>query len=280
MSPPSRCTSKNTSKLAFFCVLGILSLVHTGCLRWLHPVRPLDLHECLTLPKGCNRHVYIFFVHGLDPLDFCNLKGVCRYCQDLGYTQTYYGQLYHVPRFVKEIRRIHECDPFARFVLVGFSAGANQVRNMANRLGQEGITIDLLVYMGGNTLKNEPRSRPANALRILHILGTGYIWKGEPISGVENIHHPDAWHFGTPTHRGTLQRLAQELAVVACRVPVGPAVPHEELPLPKTTSRKISNGWDFLRPALSLDVPRSTTDGQARAGGDSVPERVTALSRQ
>src|SRR5439155_11479436 len=116
--------------------------------------------------------VHVFLIHGMDPLDFANLSGVRDYIQSLGFIKTHYGQLYHLWEFKKELRRVHEEDPEARFVLIGFSFGANMVRELANAVKQDGIVIDLLVYLGGNTLENTPPNRPDHVLHIVNILAS------------------------------------------------------------------------------------------------------------
>src|SRR5439155_1183533 len=122
-----------------------------------HPVQsslPELAQACQELPNGCRDHVYVFMIHGMDPFDYANLEGVKDYLHELGFTRTYYGQLQHTARFTKEVRRIHQEDPDARFVLIGFSFGANMVRNIARDVKGDSITIDLLLYLGGNTLEN------------------------------------------------------------------------------------------------------------------------------
>jgi hypothetical protein len=211
-------------------------------------------------------------VHGLDPLDTANLSGVRDYCNRLGFHQTYYGQLYHTAFFRKEIRRIHQEDPDAHFVLIGFSFGANMVCSLAQAVKDDGITIDLLVYLGGNTLENTTADRPGNAGPIIKVRAKGWVRHGAEIDGAENIQESDVWHFGSPTHARTLDALTQELTRIASSVPIQePAVlnrstvPAEPVPTPRSvqpppTASK-PDEWDFLRPANQLELPfKSATD--------------------
>jgi hypothetical protein len=195
----------------------------------MHPVEepPPDAWTTLKMFPQCARdHVYLFFITGLDPFDHSNLTGLIEYCRTLGFNNSYYGQMWHGHRFADEVRRIRREDPEARIVLVGFSFGANVMKLMANSLHHKNdIPIDLLVYLGGNTLENVPENRPDNVLKVVHILATGYIWKGHQIDGVENCKLADAWHFDSPTHPHTLAMIAHELAEVVARVPVVEVVP-------------------------------------------------------
>ena len=166
--------------------------------------------------------MYIFMVHGMDPLDLANLTGVRDYLHALGFRKTFLGQLYHTAGFDKEIHQLHKDDPQGRFVLIGYSFGANMVRSLANSPRADSIPIDLLVYISGNTLKNEPGDQPDNVRKIVNILARGSIWNGAEMDQAENLNLPNVFHFGFPTHPATLEVLRREMAVVAGRVQVFP----------------------------------------------------------
>jgi hypothetical protein len=248
-----------------------------GCLRCLHPVGPPTPEQAAPsacLPACCRNHVHVYFIHGMDPLDAANLAGVRDYVQGLGYLKTHYGQLYHTCSFRDDLRRVHDEDPDARFALVGFSFGANMVRNVCQAVKDDGITVDLLVYLGGNTLKDCPSDKPDNALHIVNILATGCIWNGDHLEGADNMHYTDVWHFGSPSHLHTLDVLAEELAVVAARVPVvvkappGPAVPLDEPPTPRPSHPMPPaprDEWDFLKPDDVEGKPAAAPEREAPA---------------
>lgn len=236
----------------------------SGCLSCTHPIGPAcpELAEpCRMLPKCARNHVHVFFIHGMDPADCANLSGVRDYVQSLGFQKTYYGQLYHGHQFKAVVRDIHQKDCDARFVLVGFSFGANMVRNIAQAAKEEGIKIDLLVYLGGNTLKNGPKDQPENVCRIVNILAQGCIWNGDTLDRAENVQVRGRWHFGSPSHPFTVQVLAQDLAEIASSVPI--PIEHQQqrppwdetVPKPrKLESRKPEkrDEWDFLKPVSRL----------------------------
>jgi hypothetical protein len=249
MTPP------RTTRVAL-AAAALLLFGPAGCMSFLHPVdrpAPEQLAGCEQLPKACRQQVYVFFIHGVDPLDYANLSGVRDYVQSLGFIKTYYGQLYHTSYFTDEIRKVHAREPEARFALVGFSFGANMVRNIANAVRDEGIAIDLVVYLGGNTLTNAEEDRPANVQRIVNVLATGWVWNGATMDNAENINYDNVWHFGSPTHPHTLDVLARELTDVAARVPYvervpGPAQagPTTRPVVPQTSAKR--DEWDFLLP--------------------------------
>lgn len=240
-----------------------------GCLNFVHSLDAPPKEQILPserIPTPSRNHVHIFLIHGMDPLDLANLGGLTEYIHALGYIKTHYGQMYHLWEFKTELRRVYKEDPEARFVLIGFSFGANLVRQLANAVKDEGVIIDLLVYLGGNTLENTPPNRPDHVLHIANILASGCIWNGTTLDGADNLHYDNVWHFGSPTHPQTRELLARELAVVAARVPyverVPPPLP-EEAPRPRPVrpdqARKVAplpSDWDFLKSRGTYDEPQ------------------------
>ncbi|HZT81346.1 MAG TPA: hypothetical protein VFA26_14045 [Gemmataceae bacterium] len=256
------------------CVVAAGLAAGPGCMCMIHPIdraSPEVLEPCRAAPKGAREHVYVFFVHGMDPLDCANLTGVRDYVQSLGFTKTYYGQLFHTWHFEGEIKKVKEKDPDARIVLIGFSFGANMVCHLANAAKKDGIPIDLMVYLGGNTMKNEPHDQPENVHRMINILAQGCIWNGDTLERAENIQVTGVWHFGSPTHPYTLEVLARELAAVAASVPVPapppepvlPAWPETAPPPRRSTSEKPGTprgDWDFLRPVARFQSQPKPTE--------------------
>jgi hypothetical protein len=265
-------------------LLGMLALLSgPGCLSFLNPIGPPPPQQAfstLSIPPIYRNHVYIFMVHGMDPLDMSNLSGLRDYIHELGFIKTFYGQVYHYLEMKYHMGLIHEKDPLARFVLIGFSFGANVARELAYDAKEEGVPVDLLVYLGGNTLENTPRDRPAHVGHVVNILASGCIWNGCQMDNAINMHYDHVWHFGSPSHVDTRAVLAQELALAASRVRVvlkPPPLPRdwgglppagsEEAPPPRKVSeeapppRKVKpsaaaprDQWDFLKPPHTVDL--------------------------
>ncbi len=254
------------------CTLGLALLCGPGCLTCLHAIEPAQedcTAHCLAVPDCCKDHVYIFLINGLDPLEYGNLRGVRSHLQALGFSQTYYAQLYHGHSIKKEVRRLHEEDPEARFVLIGFSFGANLARWVTRQVQEAGISIDMLVYISGNTMRNIPRDRPDNAGMIVNITASELLRNGAKLDDAENDQLKNARHFGAPTHPDTLRALERGLATVAERVPMMEQVVEVEVdstvpvPIEEPTPRPTApqsigrrDEWDFLKPVSRLDSPR------------------------
>jgi hypothetical protein len=202
-------------------------------------------------------------INGLDPVNYGNMAGLRDYLVEMGVARTYLGQVYHAKCFVKDIRRIHREDPFARFVLIGFSLGANLVVEVARDVQPDGIQIDLMVFLSGNhPVAPMPKTRPANVCRVINLLADGLMGSRGERDWAENIRLTHTHHFGSPTHCLTLKTLAQEIAQIAATIPVvelcGGTLPGpvEKAPMPRptrgpwpTTAR---GEWDFLKPVAQL----------------------------
>jgi hypothetical protein len=122
--------------------------------------------------------------------------------------------------FQRTICELRRADPCSRFVLVGYSCGANRVRSLAHRLNEEGIDVELLVYLGGDTIRDGDESRPCNVRRILNITGRGYIGyafmlNGDTIQGAENI-RINVHHLGLPSRPETVEAITRALLDVVC----------------------------------------------------------------
>jgi len=192
-------------------------------LGFTHPLQSdIDWSQVPLGPNStwCRQHTHVFFVNGIDPLNLCEFYGLCKFVGRHGFPNTYFGQMPCGSRFLQKIRQIHESDPAARIVLIGFSGGVYVARRIANDLGRDGIDVDLLVYLGGDMLSNTPNCRPSNAKRILNITGNGFwlyggnlIWKGVDLEGAANM-RLQVRHLQLPSRLETIQLLMNELGEV------------------------------------------------------------------
>ena len=196
--------------------LGLGSLIH-----------PLQL-EKLTLQKQAQAipqekkdRVHFFLINGLDPLYSGNLNGVAAYFRSIGFANTSCFQFLSTWKVRRQIATIRRSDPEARIVLLGYSVGANFVRSLANNVQREGIHIDCLIYLGGDTIFNSPTSRPPNVGQIVNITGHGMIFlgrdiyfKGDNIDGAVN-HRVDVRHILLPGQGDTISLIGEQLITLA-----------------------------------------------------------------
>ena len=158
-------------------------------------------------------HVHVYFMHGLDPLDWANINSVVQFCRDMGYHHVKLVQHHEGDAVIEHIRCARANDAQSRFLIFGFSAGAASTRRVVRLLHERhGIDIDVVLYPGGIILLDNSYSRPEYVGKIIHILDGGRIIPGVKLTGAENHRFNDVWHFGTPTHPETLAILQRELA--------------------------------------------------------------------
>lgn len=244
----------------------VLSLA--GCFKWMQPVSPITPQQlilCGSMPQACRNHVYLFFLLGADPVDCADVGCLRKHLQDLGFIKAYLGDWFHKDYFAKEIRKIHAEDKVARFALIGYGLGASKARRLAETLQGDGLTIDLLVYLGGSA-----GPRPDNVLKLVNIQGTSHLKESPAVAGAENVHYLEVGSLGCVTHPKTLDCLVTELTWVASRVPVvhrepppdpfREPTPHPLGPVP-TGPR---DAWDFLKPRPPANLPGQVPDQPER----------------
>jgi hypothetical protein len=186
------------------------------------PVQQLSLRaHADAIPQEKKDRVHFYLINGLDPLQASNVHGVAAYFRSIGFTNTTSYQFPATPRARREIEAVRRSDPQARIVLLGFSVGANCARGLANSLNKDGVTIDCLVYVGGDTVFNTPTSKPANVGQIVNVTGHGLVFlgrdvyfKGDAIDGAIN-QRLDARHMSIPGNRATIELVGQQLLALA-----------------------------------------------------------------
>jgi hypothetical protein len=180
---------------------------------------------CQAIPAEARNHVYLFAINGMDPLYMANLNGLCGSMKQLGFRNVQCGSAWQTNTFRDAICRVREQDPQARVAVVGFSAGANRARQLANELNAKGVRVDLLMYVGGDTIDNTPASRPTNVGQLVNITGHGYLprggdlfYNGTDLVGAQN-QRLNARHMLLPTRPETVETLATQMIVLARRTP-------------------------------------------------------------
>jgi len=206
------------------------------------------------------------------------MGGVREALISLGYIKTYCGECCYSEYYKDEIFRLHREDQSARFVVMGYGLGANTAAEITEAVRTDGVTIDLLVYCGGVTICNDPKNRPSNALRVVHLLSGGVDSLGFAVDGADNVQLTDATHFGSPTHPFTMDLLVKELTDAASRVSVvglpQPAQPLlEQVPAPRPADERETHprdDWDFLKP--SPPAVRPTTPPAKPQAAPTMPK--------
>jgi hypothetical protein len=193
------------------------------------PACPEPLATALDLPAGCRHRVYFFLVGDLHPChDLESLR-----CQliDAGYIKVYCGKFWHLHYFTKELKKIHQDDEEARFVIVSQGGAAKTARELANRAGEAGVAIDVFVYL--DEVKD---LAPAQARQVIAIHGDGVDACGAGAATEYTL--ADAGLKGAAGHPQTLKILLHYLEPVTTSVPL---IDHDPVPPGQR------DGWDFLK---------------------------------
>jgi pimeloyl-ACP methyl ester carboxylesterase len=205
------CASTHSAALSMDA--GDFSFVHE-----LEKPKPQIARAAHAVPQENKDRTHLFFINGLDPYYLANFRGQCQYMKSLGYQNSYCGQLSHVDLFRRQIVQIRKNDPDARVGLVGYSLGANAARTLAHRLHEDGVAVDLLVYLGADFVVNSQASRPPNVKRVLNISGHASILLGYDLflknADIDNAvnHRLDSRHFLLPTRAEAIELLVKHVA--------------------------------------------------------------------
>lgn len=161
----------------------------------------------------------VFVLNGLDPFGWAGAEQMAGQIRAAGYPDTRYMSAFRIRRLEREVREAHAADPSAPIVLIGFSMGTYQVRRVAERLGQDGIPVAMVGYVGGDYLPGTTAAWPANVGQVVNVTGNGYlltgrnlIANGADIPGATNMRLP-ARHFALPGRPETTRALLQGMEV-------------------------------------------------------------------
>jgi hypothetical protein len=196
-------------------------------LSFVHPVAEpsAQLRElCAAIPCESKDRVYVFVINGADPLYLGNLNGLCARMCDLGFRNVDCAEMWQGAAVRDRIVELCRRDKDARIALVGYSIATKSARSIANELKEQNVKIDLLVYLGGDTIGNTPASRPENVAKVLNINGHGYLprggdlfFNGTDIDSAEN-QRLDARHILLPSRPETVELLGRHLVTLAQRL--------------------------------------------------------------
>jgi pimeloyl-ACP methyl ester carboxylesterase len=254
-----------TGRRRRLCGLGtlVVAALSTGpgcmCLNSKSIVLPTEcMNECAEVPCACRGQVYVFLMSGIDPFDSDRVGDFRTALIRAGFTRVYSGQGYHDTYFAAEMHRLALAEPDSRFVLVGFSSGAEFAASLAESVGQNNLPITLLASIDAPWWSTAPEQRPANVQQVMHIHGEPFLFAGRISAGMD-VQIPESFPNNITAHPLTVEQLARTLASIAGTVPrpeqPPPPTVVETTPTPRPTVRHLDgprDAWDFLRPVASL----------------------------
>ena len=225
-------------------VLAIV-LANTGCVACCHKShqRAWEHGADCDLPTACRGQVYVFLIHGLTPTTDCGLEALRLKLAENGFPKVGVAELGSNCCVASEVKKIRQCEPDARFVLVGYDLGGPAAVRLARDLTMQGARVEGAVLLdptrcvercGGRTLLITSGTTPSTAPHT------------------DRIVVPDATHFKLPAHPATVAAVTEFLKEVAARgyeeggEPV-PAWSYKHAPEMRHTASGAGRAdWNFL----------------------------------
>jgi hypothetical protein len=214
--------------------------------------------DCAEVPCACRGKVYVFLMTGFDPFNSDRVDDLRVALNQAGFAKVYSGQGFHDTWFAGEMHRLAVADPDARFVIVGFSSGADYAVSLAESVAWHGIHVTLLATVDPHWWSPSPAQKPGNVEQVMHIHGEPWLFPDRMSPGTD-VQIPESYPGNITAHPQTVERLARTLASIAGTVPrpeptAAPPIV-ETTPTPRPTVRRLDgprDAWDFLRPVASL----------------------------
>lgn len=221
----------------------------------------------------CRGNVHVIFVRSpVDAADVAGLANVAESMRLAGFCNTRIFNRFHdgnAEDLACRVRKIYQCHPGCRVMLVGFSSGALIARNAAKCLEADQLCIDSLVYVDSSVLHFVGcGDEPCNVRRHLLIYRDGTALPATCCGEATVCRIPEWNHLKVPSHECTVDALfceairlsdeasrCQSLPMPVEKPAKKPKVPYESLPeLPKPEP----NRGIQLKPVPQLrPVPRS-----------------------
>jgi hypothetical protein len=192
-----------------------LLLAGSGCVSCGHEVckKVLDVGPHCDVPLCDRRHVYVVLVNGLTPTGLDCLRAKLA---EQGFDKVYSGQLVHGPWLYHEMKRVHRCDPSARFVVVGYDVGCALATGLARGATGCGVPVDAVVLL------NPVGAQDMAACQIRTVVVRSGC-NDCPVPHTEQVTVPDANHFTLPSRPQTadlVYAVAHDSAVKVVHPPV------------------------------------------------------------
>ncbi|HKB05502.1 MAG TPA: hypothetical protein VKD90_24975 [Gemmataceae bacterium] len=222
-------------------------------------LRPVD--EIPDQSKNC---IYIFLIDHGGLFESSDLPELRRHLLHIGFVKTYYGSVHHAGDMMVEMGTIAAERPGARFVVIGYGAGADAARELAGFGETTGTPVEVAIYLEPKS--GEVWAETGGALSTITVRAADLVPAGPCPEGVKK-----AKKSAVATHPETLEIIERELALVGMTIPP-PVRPEpkkvylvEPMPPPREREphpKPLPPDWQFLRPRhpLAPPLPRQRPD--------------------
>ena len=194
------------SPLAFALLAGALAV--SGCAA----PQSRYTEDVAARCDDCRGNVHVIFVRSpVDAADVAGLANVAESMRLAGFCNTKIFNTFQDGRAEDldcRLRKIHQCHPGCRVMLVGFSSGALIARNAAKCLEAHQLCIDSLVYVDSSVLHFVGcGDEPCNVRRHLLIYRDGTALPATCCGEASVCRIPEWNHLKVPSHECTVDAL-------------------------------------------------------------------------
>lgn len=243
----------------FWAVGAVLAVIlaNTGCITCCHDSykKALAVGPDCELPPECRSRVYVFLVHGVTPTTDCGLSALRELLAASGFAKVGEAELAGSLCAALEIKRIHKCEPEAKFVLVGYDFGGVAAACLARELSGKGIPVAGVVLLD-----------PLGPLPDRCDVPTLLITSGTTASRAPSTQHvvvPDAKHSTLPAHATTVASITNLLMEIAAgelevREDPVPLWSYKHAPEMRPVIPARGGEWDFLADGGPTPLPIGT----------------------
>ena len=162
--------------------------------------------------EDCRGNMHVIFVRSpVDAADVAGLANVAESMRLAGFCNTKIFNTFHdggARNLAGRVRKIYQCHPDCRVMLVGFSSGALIARNAAKCLEADQVCIDSLVYVDSSVLHFVGcGDEPCNVRRHLLIYRDGTALPATCCREASVCRIPEWNHLKVPSHECTVDAL-------------------------------------------------------------------------
>lgn len=200
-------------------VVAILALLagSVGCVNVRYQASQEAILPCPPndVPPLQRKRVYLFMMNGLDVFETAGMLDVRDRLAVAGFPGVYYAQRPDRAWYYREMHRLRCDEPEARFLLLSYGAGAENIQALAFDAARDGLPVDAVVFLDPVGVSGD-----LNATLPFHsVVVRSHHWVGSPgLSAREHIDVPYFGHLSLPRSPATHEILVRLMSASAERV--------------------------------------------------------------
>lgn len=198
-------------------ILGVAAifLASSGCLSCSHHGYDLARHsgpEC-DVPSCQRNGVYVFAMSSLNPVSIVALDDLREQLNRQGYSKIATGQTIHAGWMAHEMHRIHEEEPEAVFVILGFESAVPAAARLTERSISEGLPVAGVAVIASEDINTITLPR-------IRTLAIGRTVEPANAENLESVPVPNVASYGLATDSRTIEAIGRMLTDTAVSIPM------------------------------------------------------------